>query len=75
MKPIKKEEAEIMLKELLDNTLYKKTDIEYLMKIARESTASIPMKAIRQYYDNMEKKSLTVKDRDIMDTLMYFFGP
>ena len=75
MQPIKKDEAIKMLKELLRNTLCKQDDIDHLISIAEKSEGSIPMKAIRQHYDAMEKNNITAKDKDLMDTLMYFFGP
>ncbi|MDX5630939.1 MULTISPECIES: hypothetical protein [unclassified Brenneria] len=64
-----------MLYNLLKRTLIREKDIDELIDIARNNEHSIPMKAIRHRYDSMEKKILTDKDIDELDTLMHFYGP
>lgn len=64
-----------MLFELLERTLQKQSGINELMDLARNNEHTIPMKGIRCKYDSMEKNTLTPKDIDVLDTLMYFYGP
>lgn len=72
---LERKDAEEMLLELLKRTLKKQSDIDELMDLARNNEHSIPMKGIRYRYDSMEKNTLTPKDKDDLDTLMYFYGP
>ncbi|PHM66241.1 hypothetical protein ACP179_15850 [Xenorhabdus stockiae] len=71
----KREDAEEMLHQLLKRTLIHESDINDLMNSARNHEYGIPMKGIRARYDNMEKRELTKKDWDVLDTLMHFYGP
>lgn len=75
MYTLDKKDAEIMLLSLLKRTLKNKSDIDELMDLAKTNNNSIPMKGIRHKYDRMEKNTLTVKDKDDLDTLMHFYGP
>ncbi|MDE1475966.1 hypothetical protein KKI90_04525 [Xenorhabdus bovienii] len=75
MDMLKRENAEIMLYQVLKRTLINENDLNVLMEIAKMTDRSIPMKAILYKYSEMEKKELTKEDRDIFDTLIYFYGP
>lgn len=75
MKTITKAEANVMLFDLLERTLLNESDICFLKNKVKNNPHSLPMKGIIYYYDDMEKKEITTKDKDILDTLMYFFGP
>ncbi|MBI6550689.1 hypothetical protein [Xenorhabdus lircayensis] len=71
----KRKDAEEMLYQVLKRTLTNENDLNVLMEIAKMADRSIPMKAILYKYSKMEKKELTKEDRDIFDTLIYFYGP
>jgi hypothetical protein len=75
MEILKREDAEEMLYQLLNNTLVHKNDIDELMDSAKNHPYGIPMKGIRYRYDQMEKKELTKEDWRILNTLMHFYGP
>ncbi len=64
-----------MLFELLERTLVNKNDVYFLKSKIKDNPHSLPMKGVIHYYDGMEKKEITKKDKDILDTLMYFLGP
>ncbi|MCW7550988.1 hypothetical protein OO184_24475 [Photorhabdus sp. APURE] len=72
---LKREDAEVMLYQLLKRTVINDNDINELMDIAKNHDRSIPMKGIRHKYDHMEKRKLTKEDWDVLDTLMHFYGP
>ncbi|MBS9433558.1 MULTISPECIES: hypothetical protein [Photorhabdus] len=72
---LKREDAEIMLYQVLKRTLINENDLDVLMEIAKMADRPIPMKAILYKYSEMEKRELTKEDRDIFDTLIYFYGP
>lgn len=75
MNSLERKDAEEMLYLVLSRTLINESDIKILMDIAKMEDRPLPMKGILYEYTQMEKKELTKEDRDILDTLIYFYGP
>ena len=75
MKNISDNEGKKLLFGVLEKTLIENEDILFLKELVENNNSSLPMKGVIYYYDKMKKKEITKEDKDILNELMYFFGP
>ncbi|AEN66824.1 hypothetical protein Entas_4118 [Enterobacter soli] len=69
-----REQAEIVILELLKKYLSESSDIERIMKSVQENNYCIPMRYVHYEICHLSKKNLAEDDRKLISELMNIYG-